>query len=128
MMRRGKFAGCSHRANSINDPKLSNSRLALYAGRALWNWSKAGFATVDEETFQRRIGICLVCPNMMRAPKRLAYQLADDGETDARICVLCECSISRKARWASESCPEQDPSHPDVNRWGEPRLDSRPRV
>jgi hypothetical protein len=103
----------------MNDPKFSGPKLASRAVQALWNWSKAGFPTVDEEAFQRRLNICLGCPNMMKASNRLAYQLARDGETDPRICVLCGCVISRKARLASETCPDQDPDNPVVNRWGE---------
>jgi hypothetical protein len=103
----------------MDDPKLSNSDLVARAVSVLWKWSKTGFATVDDKVFQRRLAVCLTCPNMMMAPKRLAYQAAANGDTDARMCVLCGCIIAHKARLASETCPDQDSDSPEMNRWGE---------
>ncbi len=103
----------------MNDEDFKNPKLMAHGARALWNWGKTGFAVVDEGTFQKRVAICLSCPNAMRAPSRLAYRLAQSGEADAQICVFCGCVISHKARLASETCPDQDPHAPGANRWGE---------
>jgi hypothetical protein len=102
------------------DPaKLSNSDLIARAVSGLWNWSKAGFATVDDHVFQRRVAACLSCPNIMVAPKRVAYRAATNGDADARMCVLCGCIVAHKARLASETCPDRDSNNPEVNRWSE---------
>ena len=56
---------------------------------------------------------------MMKASKRLVYRATGGGDADARVCVFCGCIIAHKARLASETCPDRDLSHPELNRWGE---------
>lgn len=103
----------------MDDSEPSNSDLVERAAKAIWKWSRTGFATVDDEVFQRRLAVCLACPNMMKVPKRLIYRATSSGDADARMCVLCGCIIAHKARLASETCPDQDSSNPELNRWGE---------
>jgi len=104
---------------STNHEK-SNVDLLTKVSKAMWRWSKTGFSTVDEETHARRFGACQECPHLVEPPKKLLYKLAKTKGSDSRICRLCGCFASRKARLPIESCPLPHPSVPSVNRWGEP--------
>jgi hypothetical protein len=97
----------------------STSRLMIKAGAALTRWAASGFATVDQETFERRWGACTVCPELVEAPDSWVYKVTMSSKSDSRICGACGCVAIRKARVASERCPRPDPARPGLNRWGE---------
>lgn len=63
---------------------------------ALADWAKAGFAVVDEETYEKRIAACLACPHYFQ-----------------NTCLLCGCKVAgerlHKARLASSTCPDKPP-------------------
>ena len=105
----------------------SNGKLLQKAGMAMINWAKTGFSIVDTATLERRETACLACPHLV-APTRLLQKILPSGKTSTQIghrtgdkvCDLCGCSLKRKMRLTSESCPSKDPARPEVTRWGEP--------
>jgi hypothetical protein len=101
----------------------STRALISEASRSFWAWTKSGFATVDEEQYERRFGTCLECPHLVDPPRKRVYRAigAGGGEEDNRVCDLCGCVASRKARLPHESCPAPHPELAGVSKWGEPR-------
>ena len=113
-------------ANPPIRPEIASSvdgsvvTLLVRATHALWRWGRAGFETSDDVTFQRRYNACRTCPNRMDAPGDLSYRLVLAGSDDNSVCRACGCAVVRKARLASESCPEEHPTIPGMTRWEEP--------
>lgn len=101
-------------------PDQSNMQLLGKAARAFVNWRKAGFAQVDEETFNQRFGACQVCPHLIEAPNRFLYKIKLSRDVDNRVCSACGCVAARKAKLPTERCPVTDPDNHSVNRWGQP--------
>ena len=99
--------------------QLSNVELVRRAATALLRWGKVGFTVVDQPTLERRRAACLSCPHLTDAPDKLLYKLSGIDESQ-KICELCGCSMRKKIRLTSESCPGRHPEHEDLNRWGEP--------
>jgi hypothetical protein len=107
-----------------NPPAVEpDSAMALLrrASQALVGWSRTGFTTVDEATYERRVTACLRCPHLMEADRHRRMYRAVTGSDRPKVCGLCGCAVAQKARRTSERCPGEDPEHPDLNRWGEPR-------
>jgi hypothetical protein len=98
----------------------STLELAAHAAKSFWQWTKSGFAQVDEATYERRFAACIACPNLRPPPDRLAYKLVGADADRRRVCGLCGCVASRKARLPHETCPAPHPERPSVNRWDEP--------
>lgn len=71
------------------------------ATKALTVWARAGFPVVDEATLKQRLDRCFSCPLLERAPAGLS-RLAGAGEP---VCGGCGCPVGRKARLATERCP-----------------------
>jgi hypothetical protein len=82
-------------------------QLLSKASSALFKWGKAGFSTVDEETYQRRFNTCLQCVHLVEPPDKLLYRLMTSGKPNEKICNLCGCVAAKKARLPTESCPAQ---------------------
>ena len=102
----------------------STGQLLGAASKSFWAWTKSGFAAVDEATYQRRYGTCLECPNLIDPPRKRVYQIigAADAADDSKICRLCGCVASKKARLPHESCPAAHAELAGMNRWGEPMV------
>jgi hypothetical protein len=104
----------------------SNGELVKSAATALFKWAKTGFSTVDEATLERRENACLNCPHLVAAT-RILQKIVPSGKTSTeigrrtgdKVCDLCGCSLKRKMRLTSESCPGKDPDRPEFTRWGE---------
>jgi hypothetical protein len=101
----------------------SNGELARRAAKALIGWGRAGFTQVDDQTYERRLDACRACPHLVQPPQKLVYRIGGRGAEDPRICDLCGCVVTRKARLPREQCPGADPADPARTRWGEPRED-----
>lgn len=99
----------------------SQGALVAKAAEALVKWGKAGFKRVDDETYQQRWSACQACPNLVDPPELPIYKALSFQKSDLRICALCGCTASRKAQVPTERCPDEDPSNPAVNRWGQAR-------
>ncbi|NSL86284.1 hypothetical protein ECE50_005560 [Chitinophaga sp. Mgbs1] len=105
--------------------ELSNTDLVKKAGTALLNWSKAGFTVVSSEVLEKREDACLSCEHLGKPEKFLQKLVTSkSGEAIGKraadcVCKVCGCSISKKIRIPSESCPVNMPGHPELNKWGE---------
>jgi hypothetical protein len=107
---------------SESSARVEHSTMTLLARatHALWRWGRTGFETSDDVTFQRRYTACQTCPNRVEAPRELVYRLALSGSDDSSVCRECGCAVIKKARLASESCPERHPHIAGMSRWEEP--------
>ncbi|QNR24553.1 hypothetical protein [Croceimicrobium hydrocarbonivorans] len=112
-------------SESIEENTHSNGDLALKAVKAMFKWGKAGFSVVDDETLERRENACLSCEHLVKPNKSLqklvVSQAVDKiGKRAADCtCKLCGCSISKKIKIPTESCPGAHLTQPGYNRWGE---------
>jgi hypothetical protein len=87
-------------------PPITTSRAVRKAAGSLLAWARSGFETVDDDTYAARIATCEACPHLGAAPELIVYKLKLDSETDMRTCKRCGCVARRKARLATESCPD----------------------
>ncbi|MBB5940381.1 hypothetical protein FHS42_007479 [Streptomyces zagrosensis] len=102
--------------------ELTSAELLVRGASALARWTKAGFTVVSKETYQKRLSACGQCPHLQVPPggrRRLLYALTGAGSSDKTVCGLCGCSVTRKARLTSESCPAPHPNQPNSTRWAE---------
>jgi hypothetical protein len=102
----------------------STGQLLGAASKSFWAWTKSGFAVVDEATYQRRYGTCLECPDLVEPPRKRIYQIigAADAADSSKVCQLCGCVASKKARLPHEGCPAEHAELAGMNRWGEPMV------
>jgi hypothetical protein len=107
-------------SDAIGAGEKRNLELLKKATIALWNWGRAGFSVVDEETYQRRYGACLACEHLTDPPQRLIYKLSRRKGAHQKVCGLCGCVVEKKARLSSETCPAPHARFAELNRWGEP--------
>jgi hypothetical protein len=73
---------------------------AIRATRAISSWAKSGFSMVSEDEYKKRVQACGVCPHSRKGGLL--------GLGQHTVCSLCGCPIHRKARMASEQCPDSD--------------------
>ncbi|MGD1856097.1 MAG: tetratricopeptide repeat protein [Leptolyngbyaceae cyanobacterium] len=99
---------------------ISDVTILKKVSGALINWAKTGFSVVDDITYEKRYRACMRCPNMAAAPPKFLYRVIRTEKANDKICQLCGCILSRKARIASESCPDVHPEHSMLTRWEEP--------
>jgi len=101
--------------------KFNNFQLIGKAAKALMDWGKTGFSTVDDNTYEKRMAACERCDQLEKAPDKLVYKISLKKAEDKRTCKSCGCVVSRKARLVSDTCPLSDPGNQLLNRWGEVR-------
>tara|TARA_R110000823_G_scaffold20688_2_gene63089 strand:+ start:335 stop:571 length:237 start_codon:yes stop_codon:yes gene_type:complete len=65
--------------------KLSNFTLAAA------KFAAGGFIVSSKEVYDSRVLTCLACPSY---------------NTDSDDCDICGCPVEVKAKWSTESCPE----------------------
>lgn len=105
------------------EPREHSTRALIgSASKSFWAWTKSGFAVVDEDQYARRFGTCLECPHLIDPPRKRVYEVigATGEREDKRVCELCGCVASRKARLPHESCPAPHAELAGLNKWGEP--------
>ena len=98
----------------------SAAALLMDASRSLLRWAGTAFQPVDDDIYERRLAACARCEHFVEPPDRLVYTIVTAGDRMAKVCALCGCVTSRKARMPHESCPAIDPYDPALTRWGEP--------
>jgi len=101
--------------------KHSNLELIGKATKALVNWGRSGFSTVEDTVYEKRLAACEACDQLNAPPDTLLYKISLKRGEDKRTCKSCGCVVSRKARLTSDTCPLEDAANPALNRWGEPR-------
>lgn len=110
----------------VHKPAKSNTDLIKSATTALINWKKAGFSVVDQGTLERRENACLSCEHLKKPDKMLQKLVTSSAKEEIGkraadcVCNLCGCSISKKIKLPSESCPAVSKNNPKLNRWEEP--------
>jgi len=102
------------------------AELAATAVAAFWRWAHAGFGVVDADTYQRRLQACAGCEYFRDAPPGPLHAVGRMVTGDSKVCGLCGCFMSKKARYATESCPAPHSAEPGLTRWGEPAEARRP--
>lgn len=105
--------------------EFSNAELLKKAATAVWRWSRTGFSEIDDETYKRRLAACNACEHLKDPPAKVLYRLASANSVDRKICGLCGCVVTRKAKIPSERCPARMENDPSLNRWGEPATAQR---
>lgn len=98
----------------------STVELARRAASAFGRWAMAGFSTVDEATYRRRLDACASCPHLKAPDTHQRLYRAVSGGAPPSVCGRCGCVVARKARLTSEHCPDVHPGDPALTRWGEP--------
>jgi len=73
--------------------------------KALGRWVVKGAEFTSPEVHGARLRVCQTCPHLVEPPVRLVYRVALVGASDPRVCNLCGCAASRKARLVTETCP-----------------------
>lgn len=89
-------------------------------GKAMIEWGKSGFKTVDEEVYLKRLTACSRCPDLHGKSEEPAPEHSDLPVSFGQTCGLCGCFVRAKARIQRESCPGRHPIDTWLSRWGEP--------
>ena len=106
---------------------ITNEDLIISASNALYLWAKSGFHYVTDDILAIRIQACISC-SMLKEPEKLLQKIIgipaarDEIEMKLgnKICTACGCSLKRKIRMISETCPQSTLQNESINRWGEP--------
>lgn len=88
-------------------PRHSGFDLVRGAGVALARWSASGFRKVDDELYESRLATCRGCEHLT-TPRgnTLLYRITATSRAEPSTCGLCGCDVRRKARLATEHCPD----------------------
>ncbi|WIM93012.1 hypothetical protein ACTOB_004977 [Actinoplanes oblitus] len=90
-------------------PQDSAERSVTQLGRglvsSLASWVADGARFAPKDLHEQRLSTCRSCPHLVDPPTKLVYRVALVGSSDQRVCHLCGCVATRKARVASEKCP-----------------------
>ncbi|WP_421798950.1 hypothetical protein [Haliscomenobacter sp.] len=108
---------CKYQATTQIDP--TSSELVLGGLKAFWGWMADGFNIVSPERFKKRLLVCYNCPFFQDAGEGLLYDLARKVMGTSPVCGKCGCTIFKKAKIASLSCPLEDPQRPGYTLWGD---------
>jgi hypothetical protein len=111
---------------AAKESKLTNTDLIQKAASAFLRWGKAGFSVVDDTVLETRENACLSCEYITK-PETTLQKLVTSNAKDQLgkrvadcVCKLCGCSLSKKIRIPTESCPGANAQNNQLNRWGEP--------
>ena len=104
---------------------IPTATLVKRAASSLLKWAGTGFSTVSNETYDRRINACSVCPNL-RVPSsnQNALYAITGAVGNKSICGKCGCVIKVKARRGTDTCPDYHPFKAGLNRWDEPYIET----
>lgn len=108
----------SNEAENINEK--TTMQLMAKVAKSMIEWSKTGFSKVDDLTYEKRINVCMNCRFLKDPPEKLAYKFATltkKERFERKICALCGCIISNKARLPHETCPLNHPTIKGKNMW-----------
>ncbi|WP_067968000.1 hypothetical protein [Nocardiopsis trehalosi] len=87
------------------DRVRSDRELLAGAGTAMARWAAGGFTRVDDENYKERLATCSSCEHLTEPPKRFVYSVLK-ATGKKTVCGLCGCDVRRKARLATEHCPD----------------------
>lgn len=95
-------------------------QLVAKVAKSMIEWTKTGFSKVDDLTYERRIRACMKCRFLKDPPQTIVYKLASitkKEQADRKICTLCGCLVSNKARLSHEICPLSHPTIEGKSLW-----------
>ena len=104
-------------------PGYGTAGLATEFGTSTLRWAISGFASPDDETFEKRWNACLSCSHLTTAPQSVLHyigRLIISTNSDDRICGLCGCFAKAKASRTTERCPANHEVYSSLSRWNEP--------
>lgn len=87
-------------------PERATGELIAQAGAALVRWVASGLKRVSEDDYERRMETCRACQHLSLPPRTTLYQLVGMSQQEKTLCGLCGCDVRRKARLATENCPD----------------------
>lgn len=99
----------------------SSAELVAQASSSLLRWAATAFRPVDEATYARRWNACSTCEHLTEPSGNVVHDLTKLFAPSAKVCGLCGCVASKKARIPHEACPATDAFDAALTRWGEPR-------
>lgn len=70
----------------------------------------------DENTIEKRLAACRRCPHLAEPPRSLIYRMGAFAG-GGKICDICGCFVTFKARLAAATCPDRSPEDPSNSRW-----------
>ncbi|MCX4968005.1 hypothetical protein OHA98_25240 [Streptomyces sp. NBC_00654] len=86
-------------------PDFGTTELLARAGAAVTRWAASGFKKVPDAVYLRRLDACRGCEHLALPMRNALYRLT--GSADRKtVCGLCGCDVNRKARLATEKCPD----------------------
>lgn len=88
--------------------------------KSVVRWLLSGGRRTDRETQERRLDACSRCPRLTSPTSGRMRRAIRVLSSDQKVCELCGCSVSCKAKMATESCPDVHPLDPTRTRWGDP--------
>jgi len=95
------------RGTESSSPRHSSADLLRHAGVALARWSASGFRRADDELFGKRLATCHGCEHLTSPHGNTAlYRITGTNRVEPSVCGLCGCDVKRKARLATEQCPD----------------------
>ncbi|MFE7072534.1 hypothetical protein ACFU96_20885 [Streptomyces sp. NPDC057620] len=99
----GASAGLS--APSQQHPSPGNAELLGRASVALGRWVASGFSRITDDEYRARLSACGQCEHLTEPPREGFYRLMGVAN-EKTVCGLCGCDTRRKARLATEHCPD----------------------
>lgn len=96
---------------------LSTMRLLANAVRSVFRLRRVVSESASSAEVERRLSICRACPHIVS--DKVIPKIVRATTTETSACGLCGCPLMRKARRLNARCPNADPSHLNVNRWGQ---------
>lgn len=116
----------SKKTKTIITDNVPDRQLLKNGAKAILKWAKTGFSIVAIDVIERRENACLGCPNYSEPETTLQKIIPSNKitkevgrRTGNNTCNLCGCSISKKIRLTSESCPDKHPTKSGYTRWNE---------
>ena len=96
--------------NTAQEPEITETteektlppilKRAATFGKAIVNHARNGFKRCPTKVYVARLDICWGCDKLIK----------DETRETTGSCTECGCSVSSKAKWASEACP--------IGKWG----------
>ena len=75
---------------------------------------------VRPEKFQTRLSICKTCPAYHPSAKKVLQKFANLMQKYSPFCMECGCSLNKKAKIATVSCPKENPLQLGFTLWRDP--------
>jgi hypothetical protein len=85
-----------------SDCHISSTNLLKKSTESAIKWLTNGMRFAPRETYKQRLETCARCQYLSNPSNAIVYKLSGTK----KICGLCGCDVSKKARLLSEACPD----------------------